>query len=47
MKKLLLPAATIVLLALTLVSGCGNGYGNSPGDKPSGTQSTKDNGGGY
>jgi hypothetical protein len=45
MKKLL-PAVAILLLALTLVSGCGNGYGNSPGDKPSGTQSTKDKGGG-
>ena len=46
MKKLL-PAVTILLLALTLVSGCGDGYGNSPGDKPSGTESTKDGGGGY
>jgi hypothetical protein len=46
MKKLL-PAVTIVLLALALVSGCGNGYGNSPDDKPTGTSSTKDSGGGY
>ena len=46
MKKLL-PVVTILLLALALVSGCGDGYGNSPGDKPSGTQSTKDGGGGY
>ena len=45
MRKLL-SVVTILLLALTLVSGCGDGYGNSPGDNPSGTQSTKD-GGGY
>jgi hypothetical protein len=45
MKKLL-PAVTILLLALTLVSGCGNGYGNSPGDKPTGTESTTGSGGG-
>jgi hypothetical protein len=45
MKKLL-PAVTILLLALALVSGCGDGYGNSPGDKPSGTSSTMDSGGG-
>ena len=46
MKKLL-PAVTTLLLALALVSGCGDdGYGNSPGDNPSGTQSTKDRGGG-
>ena len=44
MKKLL-PAATILLLALTLVSGCGDD-GTSPGNQPSGTQSTKDGGGG-
>ena len=45
MKKLL-PAVTTLLLALTLVSGCGDdGSGNSPGDQPNGTQSTKDNGG--
>jgi len=44
MRKLL-PALVTVLLALTLVSGCGDD-GNSPGDNPSGTQSTKDNGGG-
>jgi hypothetical protein len=43
MKKVL-PAVTILLLALALVSGCGNGYGNSPGDKPSGTQSTSGGG---
>jgi hypothetical protein len=42
----LLPAVAILLLALTLVSGCGDGYGNSPGDKPSGTSSTMDSGGG-
>ena len=47
MKKVL-PAVTILLLGLTLVSGCGEGgAGNSPGDQPSGTQSTKDGGGGY
>ena len=46
MRKLL-SVVTILLLALTLVSGCGDGYGNSPGDNPSGTQSTKDGGGGY
>jgi hypothetical protein len=46
MKKLL-PAVTVLLLALTLVSGCGDdGYGNSPGDQPSGSQSSKDGGGG-
>jgi hypothetical protein len=45
MKKVL-PALATVLLALTLVSGCGDD-GGSPGDQPSGTQSTKDNGGGY
>ncbi|MEP6761525.1 MAG: hypothetical protein ABJA93_09185 [Sporichthyaceae bacterium] len=44
MKKLL-PAVTILLLALALVAGCGDGYGNSPGKNPSGTEST--NGGGY
>ena len=44
MKKL--PAVAILLLALTLVSGCGGGYGNSPIDKPSGTESTMDSGGG-
>ena len=44
MKKLL-PAVATVVLALTLVSGCGDD-GSSPGDQPSGTQSTKDNGGG-
>jgi hypothetical protein len=45
MKKVL-PALATVLLALTLVSGCGDD-GGSPGDNPSGTQSTKDDGGGY
>jgi hypothetical protein len=44
MKKLL-PAMATVILALTLVSGCGDD-GSSPGDNPSGTQSTKDDGGG-
>ena len=44
MKKLL-PALATVILALTLVSGCGDD-GSSPGDNPSGTQSTKDGGGG-
>lgn len=44
MKKLL-PAVTTLLLAMALVSGCGDD-GSSPGDQPSGTQSTKDNGGG-
>ncbi len=44
MKKLL-PALATVILALTLVSGCGDD-GSSPGDQPSGTQSTKDGGGG-
>jgi len=46
MKKVL-PAVTVLLLGLTLVSGCGDG-GSSPGDQPSGTQSTtKGGGGGY
>ena len=45
MKKVLTALATLVL-ALTLVSGCGDD-GGSPGDQPSGTQSTKDDGGGY
>ena len=44
MKKVL-PALATVILALTLLSGCGDD-GGSPGDQPSGTQSTKDNGGG-
>lgn len=44
MKKLLLTLATVIL-ALTLVSGCGDD-GSSPGDQPSGTQSSKDSGGG-
>jgi hypothetical protein len=44
MKKVL-PALATVVLALTLVSGCGDD-GGSPGDQPSGTQSTKDGGGG-
>ena len=44
MKKLL-PALATVVLALTLVTGCGDD-GSSPGDQPSGTQSTKDDGGG-
>lgn len=45
--KRLLPAVAMLLLALTLVSGCGDGYGNSPSDKPSGTDSTMGSGGGY
>jgi len=45
MKKAL-SALAVVLLAGVLVSGCGDD-GSSPGDQPSGTQSTKDNGGGY
>jgi hypothetical protein len=46
MKKVL-PAVAVLLLGLTLVSGCGDGgYGNSPGDQPSGTQSTTKGGGG-
>jgi hypothetical protein len=44
MKKLI-TAVTTLLLAVTLVSGCGDD-GGSPGDQPSGTQSTKDGGGG-
>ena len=43
MRKVL-PAVTILLVALALVSGCGNGYGNSPGNNPSGTQSTSGGG---
>ncbi len=44
MKKAL-SALAVVLLAGVLVSGCGDDD-SSPGDQPSGTQSTKDNGGG-
>ena len=43
-----LTVLTTVLLAGVLVSGCGDD-GTSPGDQPSGTQSSKedDGGGGY
>jgi hypothetical protein len=44
MKKPL-SALAVVLLAGALVSGCGDD-GSSPGDQPSGTQTTKDDGGG-
>ena len=45
--KRVLPTVGAVLLALVVVSGCGDDGGNAPGDQPNGTQTTKDNGGGY
>ncbi len=44
MKKVL-ATLTAALLAGVMLSGCGDDA-NSPGDEPSGTQSTKDGGGG-
>ncbi len=40
-----LSALAVVLLVGVLATGCGDD-GSSPGDQPSGTQSTKDDGGG-
>ena len=44
MKRLL--PALVLSAALLAVGGCGDD-GNAPGDQPNGTQTTKDNGGGY
>jgi hypothetical protein len=44
MKKVM-ATLTAALLAGVMLSGCGDD-GTSPGDQPSGTQSTKDDGGG-
>ena len=45
MKRLL--PALVLSAALLAVGGCGDDGGNAPGDQPNGTQTTKDNGGGY